>query len=158
MIKTWRGWLFLFSCAAVLAGAGYGQRLAWAQQGVFQADNTLSVTSYIVANNTTAVQICSAGCRVYQVDAFNNATTLAYLKLYNQATIPTCGTPTPQWRGMIPFGSSSSGGGFSLPWVNGDSYSLGAWACVTTGIADNDTGAPAATTYIINVHYKKVNP
>ncbi len=123
----------------------------------FQADNALSVKSVIVANNTTAVQICGSNCKVYQIDAFNNATTLAYIKLYNAATT-TCGSGTPQWRGMVPFGASSSGGGFSLPWVNGDSYSNGAWMCVTTGIADADTGAPAATTYIINVHYKRFTP
>ena len=58
---------------------------------------------------------------------------------------------------MIPYGPSSSGGGFSLPWVNGDSYSLGAWMCVTTGIADSDTGAPAAMTYIVDVHYKTIS-
>jgi hypothetical protein len=27
--------------------------------------------------------------------------------------------------------------------------------CVTTGIADGDTGAPAASAYIVNVHYRK---
>lgn len=122
----------------------------------FQADNSLSVWSEIVPNNTTAVQVCKSPCRIYQVDAFNNSTTLAYIKLYNAATA-TCGSGTPQWRGMIPYGTSSSGGGFSLPWVNGDAYSVGTWICVTTGIADSDTGSPAATTYIIDIHYKTIN-
>lgn len=136
--------------AAGLVGA------AWAQN--FQADNALSVSSTIVANNTTAIQICKSACRVYQVDSFNNATTLAYIKLYNSgASSFTCGSGTPQWRGMIPFGTSSSGGGFSLPWVNGDSYSLGLWMCVTTGIADSDTGSPAATTYIVDIHFKTIS-
>jgi hypothetical protein len=103
------------------------------------------------------VQVCGAGCRIYQVDTFNNGTTLAYVKLYNAASA-TCGSGTPQWRGMIPFGGSSSGGGFSTPWVNGDSYSLGGWLCVTTGIADNNTGAPAASTYIVNIHYNAALP
>jgi hypothetical protein len=111
----------------------------------------LAVKSFIVANNTTAVQICTANCRIYNVSAFNNSATIAYVKLYNAASA-TCGSGTPQWRGMIP--SSASGAGFSMVDVNGDSYSLGGWICVTTGQADNDTGAPAATTYIINVHYK----
>ena len=123
----------------------------------FQADNALAVQSYIVANNTTALQVCAQNCRIYQIDSFSNGTTLAYIKLYNAATA-TCGSGTPQWRGMIPYGTSSSGGGFSLPWVNGDSYSKGAWLCVTTGIADNDTGAPAATTYIVNIHFKRFTP
>lgn len=130
--------------------------LAHAQN--FQADNALSVSSEIVPNNTTAVTICKTTCRIYQVDTFNNSTTLAYIKLYNGAA-GTCGqtSPAPVWRGMIPYGTSSSGGGFTLPNVNGDAYPGGAWMCVTTGIADSDTGAPAATTYIINVHYKTVS-
>ena len=127
----------------------------------FQADNALSVKSIIVEGGGQGVpaaqQICAQNCKIYQIDAFNNGTTLAYIKLYN-VTTATCGSGTPQWRGMIPYGTSSSGGGFSLPWVNGDSYSRGAWMCVTTGIADNDTGQPASSTYIVNVHYKRFVP
>ncbi len=148
MMKHWL-WLGLAAIALCAPAA--------AQQGVFQADNTLSVYSVIWPNNATAVQVCTGGCRIYQVDAFNNSTSLGYIRLYNAATA-TCGTTTPQWRGMIPFGSSSSGGGFSLPWVNGDSYSLGTWVCVTTGIADSDATAPSASQFIVNIHYKKVNP
>jgi hypothetical protein len=114
----------------------------------FQADNALSVFSEIVPNNTTAVQVCKSSCRVYQVDISNNSATLAYLKLYNSAAA-TCGSGTPQWRGMIPASSS-----FTTAWVNGDSYSNGVWACVTTGIADADTAAPAATAYLVNIHFK----
>src|SRR5574337_445326 len=97
----------------------------------FQADSSNSVKSEIVPNNTNAVTVCSTTCNIYQVDTFNNATTLAYIKIYNGAT-GTCGqtSPAPIWRGMIPFGQSASGGGFALPNVNGDSYAGGAWMCV----------------------------
>jgi hypothetical protein len=55
---------------------------------------------------------------------------------------------------MIPFGASSSGGGFNVSNINGDAYGLGIVMCITTGIADNDTTAPAASTYIVNVHFR----
>ena len=121
--------------------------------GTFAADSKIKVSSTIVANNTTAVVIKPTGGTLYSIDGFNNSTTIAYIKLYN-ATSATCGSGTPQARYMIPFGASSSGGGFSISNINGDAYGLGIVMCVTTGIADNDTSAPSASTYIVNLHYK----
>lgn len=124
-------------------------------QSTFNAEAKIKITSTIAANNITAIVIKSTGGNVYSVDAFNNSTTIAYIKLYNAvSTSVTCGSGTPQARYMIPFGSSSSGGGFNISNINGDSYGLGIVLCITTGIADNDTSAPAALTYIVNVHYK----
>ena len=119
----------------------------------FPADAKIKVTSTIAANNTTAIVIKATSGTVYSVDAFNNGGTIAYVKLYN-ATSATCGSGTPQGRYMIPFGASSSGGGFNVSNINGDAYGLGIVMCITTGIADNDTTAPAASTYIVNVHWK----
>jgi len=122
----------------------------------FQADANIAVKSYIAANNTTAIVVKPTAGTVYSVDAFNNSTTLAYIKLYSVAspTTFTCGTGTPYARYMIPFGASSSGGGFNVSNINGDAYSSSIVMCITTGIADNDTGAPAASTYIVNLHIK----
>ena len=118
----------------------------------FKADSKIKILSTIVANNTTAIVIKSTTGTVYSVDAFNNGTILAYIKLYNASTA-TCGTGTPYARYLIPFGSSSSGGGFNISNINGDIYGDGIVMCVTTGIADNDTTAPSASTYIVNIHY-----
>ena len=126
--------------------------LAFAQN-TFLADAKIKVTSTIAANNTTAIVIKNTGGTVYSVDAFNNGTTIAYVKLYNSASA-TCGSGTPQARYAIPYGSSSSGGGFNVSNINGDAYGVGITMCITTGIADSDTTAPAASTYIVNVHYK----
>lgn len=126
-------------------------------QSIFQADAKINVTSTIALNNVTPIIISTKASSVYSIDGFNNSTTLAYVKLYN-ASSATCGSGTPQARYMIPFGTSSSGGGFSIPNINGDAYVNGITMCITTGIADNDTGAPAASTYILNVHWKPVNP
>ena len=123
-------------------------------QTTFRAAAPINVTSTIVANNTTAIVISSKSASVYQVDAYNNATTIAFVKLYNSGSTATCGSGTPIARYMIPFGQTSSGGGFVTPNINGDAYINGITMCVTTGIADNDTSAPAASTYIVNVHWK----
>ena len=122
-------------------------------QQAFYADAKVQVKSYIAANNTTAIVIKSTGGTVYSVDAFNNGGTIAYVKLYN-ATTATCGSGTPMARYMIPFGATSSGGGFNVSNINGDAYANGVVMCITTGIADSDTSAPAASTYIINVHLR----
>lgn len=122
-------------------------------QNTFLADAKIQVKSYIAANDTTAVVVKSTPGSVYSIDGFNNGVTLAYVKLYN-ATSATCGSGTPQARYMIPFGTASSGGGFTIPNINGDAYGKGIVMCITTGIADADTGAPAASTYIVNIHLK----
>ena len=128
-------------------------QLARAQSSsIFKADSKIKILSTIVANNTTAIVIKSTTGTVYSVEAFNNGTTLAYIKLYNASTA-TCGTGTPYARYLIPFGSSSSGGGFNISNINGDIFGDGIVMCVTTGIADNDTTAPAANAYIVNIHY-----
>lgn len=144
-------WLATAALLAALSGP------ALAQTNRFGADDHISNTSTIVANNTTPIVISANPATVYTVEAFNNGTTLAYIKLYNSTTA-LCGqtSPAPLWRGMIPFGQSSSGGGFGLPNINGDAYPTGVTMCVTTGIADSDTGSPAASTYIVNIHWKRL--
>lgn len=117
------------------------------------ADSKIKVVSSISVNNTTAVVLKATGGTVYSVDAFNNGASIAYVKLYNAASA-TCGTGTPQARYMIPFGATSSGGGFNVSNINGDAYGLGIVMCITTGIADADTSAPAANQFIVNVHLK----
>ena len=79
-------------------------------------------------------------------------TTLAvyYLKLYDKATAPTCGTDVPVWTLPIPFGASNAAGGFVLPLGDGLTFAKGIGFCITSGIADNDTGV-AATGIVVNL-------
>lgn len=123
--------------------------LSFAQ--TFQADSKVNVKSYIVANNTTALVVKATSGALYTLEAFNNSATIAYVKLYDAATA-TCGSGTPVIRYMIP--ANASGAGYISPNVNGTNFPGGITMCVTTGIADNNTGSPAATTYLVNVHYK----
>jgi hypothetical protein len=106
--------------------------------------------SEIVANNTTSVAIDASPGQLYGISAFNNSATIAYVKLYNAAQgSTTCGSGTPVERFMIP-----ASGGFVKEIVQGDAFPTAITVCVTTGIADADTGAPAASTYIVNALYK----
>lgn len=122
-------------------------------QNTFLADAKIKVTSTIVLANTTAIILKPTPGTVYSIDAFNNGTSLIYIKLYNAATA-TCGSGIPQARYQIPFGASSSGGGFNISNINGDAYGVGIVMCVTGGFPDNDTTSPPASTAYINVHLK----
>lgn len=122
-----------------------------AKAQTFQADSKVNVKSYIAANNTTALVVKATAGVLYTLEAFNNSATIAYVKLYDAASA-TCGSGIPIIRYMIP--ANATGAGYISPNVNGTSFSTGITMCITTGIADADTGAPGATTYLVNVHYK----
>jgi len=110
-----------------------------------------SVFSEIVPNNTTSVAVKTSAGQIYAIHAANNSTTLAYIKIYNAAQgDTTCGSGTPVARFMIP--ASATALVFSD--LNGISLGTAITLCVTTGIADNDTGAPTASEYIVDIDYK----
>lgn len=110
-----------------------------------------NVKSFIVLANTTSVPIITGNHWVTSIEVFNNSTTIAWLKLYDAATA-TCGSGTPVARYMIP-GNTNGSGGISNYSIQ-DRYINGIVACVTTGIADADTSAPAGTTYVWQVHWR----
>lgn len=114
----------------------------------------LSISRLQVAANTTSVAIKASAGQLYGIQAFNNGTAIAYIKLYNATQgSTTCGSGTPVYQGMIP-APSSGGGGYVSANDLGIAFSTAITVCVTTGFADNDTTAPAASTYVINFTYK----
>ena len=112
------------------------------------ADSQIDVASSISLNNTTAIIVSARPSTLYNVELSNNSATIAYAKFYNAAT-QTCGSGTPYARYQLPANAT-----VPVPNVNGDAYSNGIALCITTGIGDSDTGAPAANAYIVNSHYK----
>lgn len=104
-----------------------------------------------VANNTTAVAVCSGSCVLTGLLVFNNSATIAYAKLYAtlQASV-TCGTTTVSDEIMIP--ANTSGAGAVVPLPTPVYYPNGLTLCVTTGYADSDTTAPAASTYLVTLY------
>jgi hypothetical protein len=95
----------------------------------------------------------TAGC-VYGVWFSNVATSTRFLKFYNAtAANVTVGTTTPVLTLAMPGNASDDVSGvFSIP--QGINFSTAICVAATTGLADNDTGAPAANDCIVNVFYR----
>lgn len=113
----------------------------------------LSMSRTIVANNTTAIIIKASAGQLYAVHGYSiQASQPVWAKFYN-ATSQTCGTGTPVWEELIPASGGAAGSGMISDDAVGKAFSTGIAMCVTQLIADNDTTAPAASSYIINVAY-----
>lgn len=98
----------------------------------------LGVTGQIVKNG--------AG-QIYGYYIYNNAATVRFVKVYNKATAPTQ-ADTPIFTWAIP---ANAGANRSIP--AGVAFAAGISLRGTTGVADNDTGAPTANDLIVNVEY-----
>jgi hypothetical protein len=94
----------------------------------------------------------SAGT-LYSCEVANDtAATKEYLKIYdNTAAGTTVGTTTPVIT--IPL-SAATQKTITFGGTIGIAFATGITAAVTTGIADNDTGAPAANAVVVNCAYK----
>ena len=79
-----------------------------------------------------------------------HATDKRYIKFYNApAASVTVGTTEPVLT--IPL---AAGQGANVSFSNGVTFSSGICVAATTGVLDNDTGAPGANEVIVNVFYK----
>lgn len=112
----------------------------------------LSTFSEIVPANTTSVAVKASAGQLYDIEmGSNSATPLSsplYVKTYDVAQgSVTCGSPTPKARYVFTGGSN-----VSIPL--GEAYATAITICVTAGIADGDTTNPAASTFLLTVHYK----
>ena len=112
--------------------------------GAPTANAQTSPRKYLSAATTNSTLVRSAKGSLGQVVVFNSTATIYYLKLYDKATAPTCGTDVPKWTVMVP-----ANGQFSMD-VGSLMFYTGIGFCLTSGFADNDTGA-AATGVIINL-------
>jgi hypothetical protein len=98
-------------------------------------------------------EVKSSAGTVYGVWFSNMATATRFLKFYNATTANvTVGTTTPVLTLALPGNSSDDVSGvISLP--QGIAFSTAITVAATTGIADNDTGAPSANDVLVNVFY-----
>jgi hypothetical protein len=103
---------------------------------------------------TTELEVkATAGC-VYGLWFSNMSTSSRFLKFYNDtAANVTVGTTTPVLTLTMPGNASDDiSGVFSIP--QGINFSTAICVAATTGLADNDTGAPSANDVIVNIFYK----
>lgn len=101
---------------------------------------------------TLEIVKASAG-QIYGGMVTNTATATRWIKFYDAAS-GTAGTGTPVITFGIPGNSSDDiGAVFNCGGV-GVAFATGICVGATTGVADNDTGAPGANDVIINLFYK----
>jgi hypothetical protein len=109
----------------------------------------------IAANSNNSTSVKGSAGQVYSVQLSGVGSAPAYLKFYDKATAPTCGTDTPVKVLMIPAASTAAnGGGSNVTMSVGANFANGIGICVVTGIADNDNTSVAAATFNINFNYK----
>lgn len=119
--------------------------------GASAATGGIASTSRIVsaAASTNATSAKASAGRVYAIQGYNAAATVRYLKLYNKASAPTVGTDVPVKTLALP-----PGAGFAFDFPIGYSFATGIAYALTTGSADNDTGALTAGDILgLNVDY-----
>lgn len=108
---------------------------------------------YISAATNNATLVKAGASTLWDLQVINTTTTLYYLKFYDKATAPTCGTDTPLKTLPVPFGTSNAGGGIATPFPVGVSFVAGMGFCLVANSADNDNTS-AATGVIINLDIK----
>lgn len=115
-----------------------------------------STPFHLIAANTNNSTLVKSGIgRVMGVQLGTISATPAYLKLYDKATAPTCGTDTPIKTFIIPAAATAANGaGSNVAIQFGINFTNGLGICVVTGIAVSDNTAVAAANFIINIDYQ----
>jgi hypothetical protein len=101
--------------------------------------------------STNSNNIKSSGGNLYCIIAIGLTSTVRYLKIYSKATAPTVGTDVPLMT--IPVPANTQGAGVAIPFSMGVNFPLGIGIAITSGSADNDTGAVGAGDVIVNLTY-----
>jgi hypothetical protein len=118
-----------------------------------QTGNGLTIFRSIDLDETEEEVKATAGA-LYGVWFSNLATTTRFLKFYNAtAANVTVGTTTPVLTLALPGNTHDDiSGVFSIPF--GIVFDTAITVAATTGVADNDTGAPGANEVLVNIFYK----
>lgn len=107
----------------------------------------------ISAGSTNSTLVKAGATSLYGIQLSNINAAVRYLKLYDKATAPTVGTDTPVKTILIPGSTTGGVRDVNLP-IAGIAFTLGLGIGLTTGVADNDTGAVAANEQVVGLDYK----
>lgn len=102
------------------------------------------------STNATSVKASAGTLAAIVVSNVNAA--MRYLKFYNKASAPTVGTDIPVFIVPIPGNTAGAGAAIPLP-PQGLNFTTGIAFALTTGLADADTGAVAATEISVSLGY-----
>ncbi len=125
---------------------------AWLVSQTPATSGGLSISRTLSANNTTALTAKGSAGQLYGFVITNTNASARFVKFYN-ATSASVGTTTPVITLVIP-GNANGAGMVAAEWVSGIAFSTGIQYGITTGVADNDTGSPAANEVVVNAFYK----
>jgi hypothetical protein len=106
------------------------------------------------AANTNATEVIIGKTQIRYIVAVNQTATVNYLKLYDVATAPTCGTTTPVLFKVALPASTSNPVVLQIPIPDGMQFQNGVGMCLTGAVADNDS-SNAVTGIIINFGVKQ---
>jgi hypothetical protein len=118
---------------------------AFAQSAPLKYDSAASTNSTLVVSGSVQLRV---------LGLFNTTAAIYWLKLYDLAVAPTCGTSVVKWKVPIPFGAANAGGGAVMPISDGLAFANGLGFCLTGLQADNDTTV-AATGLALNFGIKQ---
>lgn len=119
-----------------------GARGIFPQAVSFGGDSGCS-TGIVSTASTNAFNCAAAAANLYEFSAVNTTGTLAYVRLYNTSTSPTCSSAT-GFVLSIPVPASTSGAGIVKTFPVGRAFSTGISGCITGGGSSTDnTNAPA---------------
>lgn len=125
-----------------------------AVQAVAGATGGATPHMVIAANSNNSTSLKGSAGTVYSLQLYNDSANIAYVKLYNKATAPTCGTDTPVVSIGIPGNTSLGGNNVTLAGNLGVAFGTGIGYCIVTGKANNDNTSVAASVYTVNINYK----
>ncbi len=109
----------------------------------------------ILDSDESEDQIKGSPGQLYELYCFNSTDSILYVKLYNDtAANVTVGSTTPVLVIPVPGNADSDGAGVVRNWPTGLAFDTAITIATTTGIADNDTGAPGANAMTISGAYK----
>lgn len=112
------------------------------------SNETLQTATSAATTNSTLIK-GSAGV-VTGWALYNTSAAVKYVRLYNLASAPTCGSSTPLIRIVL----AANGGNAEFYDPAGIAFGTGIGFCITGGAADSDATAVAANDVFLNVTYK----
>lgn len=145
--------------SAIIGKVGIDQTTPGTTNGVQAlagATGGATVSSAIAPATPAGVNLKAAAGTLYALYATTIQATPVYVKFYNSASAPTCGSGTPIARFMIPAASTAANGaGTNIPIPTvGIALGTGIGYCVTGALADNDTTAITAANTLVNIVWK----
>jgi hypothetical protein len=139
--------------AAGNASAALTVRLAYLYNGSSWVRANPLPHKKISAASNNATNVKAARGLVIGLSVTNNNASVRYLKLYDKASAPTCGSDTPVYTIPVPGNTATAGHtphlfAIPVPFANGIGY------CMVTGIGDADNTSVAANELVLNLTYQ----